>query len=83
MFQPPVTGRLILRELLLRHAEDARNRSLALVLSQSMPGKKAEIPEGSQAVRVVGQVLSIVLEHIMTNFTTEAYSLMATHGKLI
>lgn len=32
-FKPPVTGSLVLRELLLRHAEDARNRSLTLVLS--------------------------------------------------
>lgn len=82
-FKAPATGSLVLRELLLRHAEDARNRSLTLVPSQSMPGKKVEISDGSQAARVVGQALSIVLGNMMTNFTTGAYSLMATHGKLI
>lgn len=48
-----------------------------------MPGKKVEISDGSQAVRIIGRALSIVLESVMTNFTTRAYSLMATHGKLI
>ena len=81
--KPPITGSLILREMLLRHAKDARNRSLALVLSQSMPGKGLKISDESFAPKIVEQVLSVVLEHIMTNFTDGAYSLLATGGKLI
>ena len=81
--KPPVTGSLVLREMLLRHAEDARNRSLALVLSQSMPGKGLKVSQESSAPKIVEQVLSVVLEQIMTNFTDGAYSLLATGGKLI
>ena len=81
--KPPVTGSLVLRQMLLRHAEDARNRSLTLVLSQSMPGKGLKISDESSAPKIVEQVLSVVLEHIMTNFTDGAYSLLATGGKLI
>ena len=81
--KPPVTGSLVLREMLVGHAEDARNRSLTLLLSQSMPGKGLKISDESSAPKMVEQVLSEVLEHIMANFTDGAYSLLATGGKSI
>ena len=80
---PPVKGSVILKKLLLGHAEDPRNKALTLVLSQSTPGDDLIISDETQAPQIVERVLSIVLENMMANFTTGAYSLMASGGQLM
>ena len=51
----PVTGSLVLREMLLRHAKDGRSKSLTLILSQSTSGKGFRIYDESYAPRIVEQ----------------------------
>ena len=83
LFKPPVLGSLVLLEMLDEYRDDARNKSLTLVLRETIPGKSLVIPESSQVQRIVLQVLSVVLEYMMTEFKDGAYSIMATGGKLM
>lgn len=83
LFRPPVTGSFIFREVLQKYSDDARNKALTLVLSQTIPGKTVNITDKAQADKAVQLVLSVVLEHIMTDFLSGAYLLMATAGKLL
>lgn len=71
----------MLREMLLKYSDDARNKALTLLLSQTTPGKTVDIINQAQAQKSVELDMSVRLEHIMTDSLSGAH--LATAGKLL